>query len=197
MSSPLPWVHLWSLDELKPGWKTWARICRVHTLHPLLSLAAHPTSVSFDLQVLQRTSPPGSHGHFREPLAEEEVRVAFLKDRARIPLHLEKWGHDQEGPFKASEVNHSVLPTTSWSIFIIKKDLHANFRSCLCKECWNCDMKGNPERQGNGCGWLLMRPSSPWAVSPVSLKHTGVKFSKVEVCSDLLIWVGGGEVGRK
>ena len=42
-----------------------------------------------------------------------------------------------------------------------------------------------------------MRPSSPWAVSPVSLKHTGVKFSKVEVCSDLLIWVGGGEVGRK
>ena len=121
MSSLLPWVHLWSLDELKPGWKTWARIYRVHTLHPLLSLAAHPTSVSFDLQVLQRTSPPGSHGHFRESLTAEEVRVAFLKDRARIPLHLEKWGHDQEGPFKASEVNHSVLPTTSWSILLSRR----------------------------------------------------------------------------
>lgn len=49
------------------------------------------------------------------------------------------------------------------------QNLSAGF---LCKECWSHGMKGNPERQGNGCGRLLMGPSSPWAVSPVSLKHT-------------------------
>ena len=52
------------LDKLKPGWKTWTRIYRVHTLRPLLSLVPHPL-----LWVLtskcKRTSPSGSHGHFR------------------------------------------------------------------------------------------------------------------------------------
>lgn len=33
--------------------------------------------------------------------------------------------------------------------------------SSLCKELQYCGIRGNPERQGNGCGRLLMGPSSP------------------------------------
>lgn len=176
MSSPLPQVHLWSLDELNPWWNTPARICRTCALCPLQSLAAYPTSLSFDLQVLWRTSPPRSHGPFWEPLTAEEVRDcssggptvgttprwemrlrpgrAFRSPRSQQvspPSHILKHFYYQEG----SACKFQNLPAGS-----------------LRKECGNRGMKGNPERQGNGCGWLLMGPSSHWAVSPVSLKHT-------------------------
>lgn len=73
-------------------------------------------------------------------------------------------------------IYHPGLPGTSWSILTIKKDLHANFRFhpsvLFAKSVGAIVTEGNPERQGNGRGWLLMGPSSLWAVSSTSPKHT-------------------------
>ena len=68
------------LDKLKPGWKTWTRIYRVHTLRPLLSLVPHPLLWVLTSKCSREHHLPGhmvisgSHGHFQESLTVEEVK---------------------------------------------------------------------------------------------------------------------------
>lgn len=138
----------------------------VHTFCLLQPLTAHPhLSEPWPSSALEKVTFPGHMVPFKTPPVQRRWGVTAV-GRANYRYHSTVRNEaETRSAFQSLRSQPLSSPSHILKHFYYQEGSACKFQnlsvSSFCKECWNSGIKGNPVRQGNGCGWLLMGPSSP------------------------------------